>query len=560
MSPPSKHLPLPLPPRNEGSVSGGPRPRFHILAAKSCPRRRVRPPSISILVARGLLTNPRGTSAGPSNGDLATLQQRLQLIFSDLPINLLPPIEDEPTLGSTEELKLFYMICIQFIPRPEEVHRSIIGGKIYGKAATTAMEVLRCPLNVRSVTFLMAKLVALYVVVLLNDFGPFEEAPIEYLKSQALVHLKSRSKIEFAWLDILIRLCGDFPELWHPSDAASLQTPQSMPIELPDSSSFDVAQDEVTSAGPSAIFDNDFDLLQPPFSQSVSNPAPFASQDSSGFSPSLPYPALSNPALAAFESESASFHSLPFTLLSEPVFNVYDSDFSVSHSLPNLPVGTSGQGTDVGGAGGSWSGYNFSSEHNQNGPLSGSNSVNYANLQNGLHPSVPMTGVPSTPSDASQSVATPGVVRDGLHGPISSLHDSTASDTSLVSTDHSLPQVYMDASTRSSGSASLQSQTSETRDAILVEGAKARTLANQTTLIRTQINFLEEYSQLFHANERFYHDRVHRLLLFNFLDIPYPDERKAALGPGADEMARGLAGLHDKWLQNIQPSLRMSVL
>ena len=97
-----------------------------------------------------------------------------------------------------------------------------------------------------------------------------------------MVHLKSSSEIEFAWLAILVRLCGDFPELWRPSksppfeisgtwedenlmaldnpSAASLQTPQSMPIELPDSSSVDGAQDEVTSAGPSAIFDNDFDL------------------------------------------------------------------------------------------------------------------------------------------------------------------------------------------------------------------------------------------------------------------------------------------------------------
>lgn len=268
-----------------------------------------------------------------------------------------------------------------------------------------------------------------------------------------MVHLKSSSEIEFAWLAILVRLCGDFPELWRPSksppfeisgtwedenlmaldnpSAASLQTPQSMPIELPDSSSVDGAQDEVTSAGPSAIFDNDFDLSQPPFSQSVPNPAPFAYQDSSGFSPSFPYPPLSAPAQTAFESESASFHSLPFNM---PLsgFDVYDGDFSASHSLPNLPIETSGQSMDFGGAGGSWSGYNFfSSEHNQNGALSGSDSVSYANLQTGLHPSVPMTGVPSTPSDASQSIATPGVVQDGLHGPISSLRDSTASDVRL---------------------------------------------------------------------------------------------------------------------------------
>ena len=63
------------------------------------------------------------------------------------------------------------MICIQFIPRPEEVRRSIIGGKIHGKAATIAMEVLRCPLNVVDATFLMGKLVAVYVVVLLIRCG-----------------------------------------------------------------------------------------------------------------------------------------------------------------------------------------------------------------------------------------------------------------------------------------------------------------------------------------------------------------------------------------------------
>lgn len=107
--------------------------------------------------------------------------------------------------------------------------------------------------------------------------------------------------------------------------------------------------------------------------------------------------------------------------------------------------------------------------------------------------------------------------------------------------------------TRSSGSVSLQSQASETRDAISVEQDWAKTLANQTTLIRTQIDFLKEYSQLFLTIERFYYTRMHRLLLFDYLDIPFPDELKAALAPGADEMARGLAGLHDKWLQNVRP-------
>ena len=254
------------------------------------------------------------------------------------------------------------------------------------------------------------------------------------------------SPTQFAWMDPLIRICGDLLELWSlapspiavPSESentmaldissvSSLHISQTMPLDLLDASSFDAGQNEVDSAGTSAMNSNGFDALQPFVSQSVSNrgramydsastssnsnfPYPSVSNHaqamydgaSTSSNSNLPYPSVSNHARAMYDGAStssnsdlpyplvsipapamwaASSNSLPYPSLSDSAFGVYGGELG-THSLPNLPFGDASQGMGTGGVDGSWSGYS---------PVSSGQAFGaaiYSNLQSIPYPSM----------------------------------------------------------------------------------------------------------------------------------------------------------------------------
>lgn len=356
----------------------------------------------------------------------------------------------------------------------------------------------------------------------------------------AAKNLVYTSEFEFLWLEALIRICGDLPELWNHKVLSTYvaQREADFPYcgdsgglaqvtaydnhgssrSSSHQSSFDVP--------PATAYDN-HDLSCPSSHQSSFEVPPATAYDSHGsFHPSL-HPSRSKFGLAMYESTFHSSYSLPHPSLSNPAFAMYYGDGGASRSLPDLPSGTDSQTQGASGVGSDWSGHNVvSMGHHKH--VSGPSSIQHQNLQHVPHSFIPMTVAQSIPSNASHSDRIPSAASSTPFngGPVSSNSSlpSAAAPVAMPTavTRPNVPQAFGDSS---DGSHS----TAEVADAVELEHAKTATLAARNSLMRARGSRLGEYSHLMLTAMGVHYDSMHRVLCGEYLEVPLLSQHREAL-------------------------------
>lgn len=364
-------------------------------------------------------------------------------------------------------------------------------------------------------------------------------------------NLSFASEIESEWLEILIRVCGDIPELWNPkkpsvlmedetdmamhsSGGDSLQAPQTAPSTTLDShgSSHHTALREANPpyrGNPSA---------GPFVGQLGSNFPPASAYDNHGSfrqSRRLPHPSLSQPGQAVRGGHFGSSYSLPHPPLSDSTFAVHHGNDVASQSLPNLPSEVNNWSMDTSGLGEDWSGFDvvFMGHY---GHVPGPSSIQHQNFQHSPHFSIP-----TVPSNTPLSSAP--------------AHDAS----SVAMTGHNVPQAFGNVprafggtSHRSHTSASTQSRTSGARDAVDLERARGATLATRNSLLRTRGSRLNEYSHLILTSVRLYYDSMHRVLCSDYLRMPLPDGHRRALLQAPHHIGQLMVCVYLDWKRDME--------
>ncbi|PIL32901.1 hypothetical protein GSI_05025 [Ganoderma sinense ZZ0214-1] len=354
---------------------------------------------------------------------------------------------------------------------------------------------------------------------------------VEDWKRRATYNIRFVSDVKAEWLELFLRVFGDFPELWGitPSSTYSPIGPSasnrnSINSFISDAGSFPAAQ-----AVPSS-------MLGIPTSLNVDRP------EGNSAGPSATYPdeassfqlflAQSGPELIS----AMSSHPTPPLSLYDST-GMYHGDTYASQSLPNLPYGATSEDIVMDGLEGDYSGYDPMS-WGHHGHASGPSSTQY-NPQR----FVPEATVQTAPSDTGLSAMTPHAALGTSHSVTGtpSLRNPVASDglpfafmpgvTPVVTAGHGVRHGLGSTSRRSFDPAPAQSpQSPGIGEAIGREIERANTLANRTLRLRERSNHLDEYLELLLSSSRLFYDGMFRVVGSDTLAIPLPlDHREAML-------------------------------